>query len=273
MLLGSGLVLKLVASNYKAFIATQGATVLAADSLPIVPAPKINKVELDRAMQGLLAEYSNVSISVTYKDLTTGRTFHYGSDDTMVAASVPKVLTAAYYLKQVDEGKRSLSDSVGGASARQQLRNLIVVSDNAAWVALDRALGAKNLESFAKDTGLKNYRHSTNSLTSDDMVTLLQKIYRGNLLSRENTDLLLSYMADANYTQYIVAAVPDDSKTYHKVGFLEDRVLDVAIVDNGRFPYLLAIFTEAKGGTFNFIEVTNFIHAATEIIHKPYEIR
>ncbi len=271
LLVGSQVVLSQLANGQQSFIQTNGQVLAVSDSMPIRPAPKINKQRLDKTMAELLAGQSGLNVSVSYKDLTTGRTFHYGTSNSFVAASVTKLLTASLYLKQVDDGKRSLNDNVAGANAKELLRRLIVVSDNAAWVALDKSLGAGNLESFARENGLKQYKHSNNTLSSDDVLTLLQKIYRGDMLSKSSRDLLLSYMSLANYRQYIVAALASDVTVYHKIGFLEDRVHDAAIVDNGRFPYLLVIFTEAKNSTLNFISTTDLIHDITESVNAPYD--
>jgi beta-lactamase class A len=271
LLAGSQLILSQLATAQKAFIQTTGAIIASSDSIPIRLGPNINKQQLDQKIGELISDNSDLNISVSYKDISSGRTFHYGTNKSFVAASVSKLLTASYYLSEVDKGNRSLNDTIAGSNAKTLLRNLIVVSDNAAWVALDKSLGAGNLENFAVASGLQNYKHSNNTLTSDDVLALLNKIYRGGLLSRANTDLLLSYMQQANYRQYIVASLPSDATVYHKVGFLEDRLHDTAIVDNGRFPYILVIFTESKNGMFDFVSATSLAHDITETINSPYE--
>ena len=96
--------------------------------------------------------------------------------------------------------------------------------------------------------GMNSYDPDNNLITSDDLALLLTRLYQGKLINQQHTDLLLSYMAKADYTQYIGDVIPSGTKFYHKVGFLDDRVMDAAIIDNGRHPYVLVIFTKDDSG-------------------------
>jgi hypothetical protein len=48
-----------------------------------------------------------------------------------------------------------------------------------------------------------------------------------------------------------VASIPAGVKVYHKAGWLDDRVHDAAIIDNGKHPYVLVIFTKDISGDYN----------------------
>ena len=194
---------------------------------------------------------SNLDISVSITDLQTGKKYHYGDSSSFTAASVGKLVTAAAFLHQVDQGRSSLDQPVGGTTAREELRLMIVNSDNTAWHNMEMVVGVSNQQTYATSISLTSYDANANTISSDDVAKLLSKLAKGSLLSDSSTNLLLGYMQQANYRGYIVAAIPDGITVYHKVGLLEDRVHDVAIVKKGDRSYAVAIFTKS-GGAYNF---------------------
>jgi beta-lactamase class A len=108
-------------------------------------------------------------------------------------------------------------------------------------------LGFNQLQFYANSVGLSSFQSVANTVTSNDMATLLEQLYEGQLLNSINTQLLLSYMKQANYRQYIVPAVPSDDTIYHKVGLYEDNVDDEAIIVNGKKAFAIVIFTNGNG--------------------------
>lgn len=269
--LTGGWLLKIAADAEAAVLDTENSIIAAEIIGPFKPKPKIDQARLESEIGQLISSNSGLDISVSYRDLTTNKQLHYGNSDAYGAASVTKLITAIYYLNQVDAGKRSLSDAVGGRTAQEQIRLLIEISDNAAWELLDGVLGGGNLESYASSVGLKQFDHNINRVSADDIALLLEKLYRGQLLTESNTNLLLGHLKKANYRQYIVAAVPSSSDIYHKVGYLGDRVHDAAIIDNQKFPYVLVVFTKSKSGGYDFISGGNLIKAITKSVQKTYD--
>ena len=59
--------------------------------------------------------------------------------------------------------------------------------------------------------------------------------------------LQLSYLSQANYRNYIVAAVPAGDQVYHKVGINDDTLNDAAIIKQGDKYVVLVIFTNGNG--------------------------
>jgi beta-lactamase class A len=151
------------------------------------------------------------------------------------------------YLQQLEQGKYSLSDSLGDYSSEYQLEQLINQSNNDSWAFFNDALGFPAQETYAHSLGLASFSTKTNSLSPNDMTTLLYQLYTGKLLTKEHTDLILSYMKDTNEEGYIPAALPASTTVYHKTGLLDDNVHDGAIVDDGTHTYVLTIFSNGKG--------------------------
>ena len=193
---------------------------------------------------------SNLEVGVSIIDLANGARYDYGLGDTeYIAASTTKLLSASLFLHDVEQGQASLSQPLDDSTAQAEMQKMIVISDDDAWEAFNDLLGHPALLQYAKSLGMNSYDPDNNTITSDDLALLLERLYQGKLLNSQHTNLLLGYMAQADYTQYIGAVMPAGMKFYHKVGFLDDRVMDAAIIDNGKHPYVLVIFTKDPSGT------------------------
>ncbi len=209
---------------------------------------------------------STLETGVSIIDLTTSKAYHYGLSDTpYVAASTTKLLSASLFLRSVEQGKARLDEPLGTSIASDQLKKMIVSSDNDAWQAFNDQLGHPALQSYADSLGLLAYDPTTNLITPDDVALLLAKLYQGKLLNSQHTKLLLSYMRQANETMYIGAAIPSGVEFYHKAGYLDDRAMDGAIIDNGKHPYVLVIFTKSPSGSYDQATGDRLFHDITTV--------
>jgi len=199
------------------------------------------------AIESLVSQNADLDMSVALTDLQTGKTYHYGDDASYTAASVGKLITAATFLNNVEKGTASLNDPVGGTTAQEEIRLMLVKSDNTAWKNMENTVHFSGQQAYAESIGINSYTASTNTISSSDIALLLTKLSSGKLFNDEHTQLVLGYMQQANYRQYIVAAIPSDVTVYHKVGFLEDRLHDAAIIKKGDRSYVLVIFSKSTG--------------------------
>ncbi len=208
---------------------------------------------------------SNLEVGVSIIDLTNSQRYDYGLGDTeYIAASTTKLLSASLFLHDVEQGQDSLSQPLGDSTAQAEMQKMIVISDDDAWEDFNNLLGHPALLQYARSLGMNSYDPDNNTITSDDLALLLERLYQGKLLNTQHTNLLLGYMAKADYTQYIGAVIPSGVKFYHKIGFLDDRVMDAAIIDNGRHPYVLVIFTkDPSGDSYNQTEGAEVFHDIT----------
>jgi beta-lactamase class A len=189
-----------------------------------------------------------IKFSVSAAPVSTDQVQLIGVDGPLNAASTAKVLTAIFYVKQVEAGHLSLNQTIGGKTAKRQLKLMLQQSDDSAWVTLNEALGHSNLEQYANSIGLNSYRAATNSISSVDLSTLLKDLVAGRLLNSADTDRLLAYMQNTNYEDFISPAVPGGYQIYHKVGIDEDCLNDTAIIvsPDGR-AFVLTIMTNGQG--------------------------
>lgn len=231
----------------------------------------VNYTNMGTSIDEILAKYSGMQVSVTVTDLSNDKSFHYGVDESYVAASTTKVITSIVFLQQVETGEQSLTEFINGESAQSLLQRMIVNSDNDAWKTLNSHLGYDTLQTWGQYMGLNSYDSTANTINTDDLALVLTKLYKGELIDTTNTRQLLAYMKEANRTEYIVNAVPSSVNVYHKAGWLDDRAHDAAIIDDGKHKYVLVIFSKVDGfydpqiGQLLFKDITDATLKAFEI--------
>lgn len=163
------------------------------------------------------------------------------------AASIGKLITAASYLHLVDSKQASLSQSIDGHNTRYWLNLMLVKSDDVAWQNLNTFVTHAGLTNYATTIGLTQYDADADNFPAADAAILLHKLQNGTLLSPSSRQLMLGWLATANYRSYIVPAVPAGSTVYHKVGFDGDNLHDAAIIRHGDKSLVLVIFTNGHG--------------------------
>jgi len=221
-------------------------------------------------IRSLIATDHSDTIGVVIENVKTGAVTRYGATSQFVAASTEKVLSAITYYHLVEKGVLSLNDTVGPYPASYQLRQMINQSNNDSWNAIDDALGGNDeLQAYATSIGLQ-YNVDGNLMSTQDMATLLRKLYSGQLLNADHTKELLSYMQNTNDETLVSSVLPAGLAIYHKYGELVDsktNVLhDAAIVTDGSNAYAIVIYTDGKTGAAARTEtVTQIARAALTV--------
>jgi beta-lactamase class A len=180
-------------------------------------------------------------------------------------ASTVKVAVAALYLAQVDNGRRSLDDTINGQSARSLMRRMLVHSDNRATDILLADLGGPDaVHDWLQANGIKGLRvdrtisellrskrdlwDRRDSSTPVAMVDLLKRIYKAELIKPESRNFLLDLMAQCQTGRNRMKALLPGVPIEHKTGTLDGLTDDVGFITmpDGR-RVAVAIFT--RGGT------------------------
>jgi beta-lactamase class A len=209
----------------------------------------------------LISAHPELSMSVVAAPHES-RLVQLGALETFDAASTAKLLTATDYLHHVARGQATLNTVIDGQTADYWLKIMIINSDDTAWTALNNYLGHDDLRAYAKSIGITDYAPETNSLSARDITNILQKLYDFKLLNSSNRALLLSFMSQANFREFTVAAVPASMKVYHKIGIDDDSVHDALIIANGSKSICLTIFTNGHG-TYNWDERKTLMQTIT----------
>ena len=238
---------------------------------PVKKAKAPDIAGLTNSINQITAQHSDLDTSIAITDLQTNKTYQYGDTAAYTAASINKLVTAMAYINKVEQGNATLSQYVGGEPAQTQIEKALVNSDNAAWESFytSRQLSCAAHNEYAQSIGLTSYDCVSNVISASDVALLLTRLYKGELASKTHTDLILGYLKQANYREYIVSAVPNNLTVYHKVGYLTDRVHDGAIVTDSKDSYVLVIFTKATG-TYNTPAAIKLFQDITKATTKTF---
>ncbi len=198
-------------------------------------------------------------------DLTTGDSISFNGERPFPMASTMKIAVAAAYLADVDAGRRSLDDSVGGVTAARLMDSMITRSDNRATDLLLSMLGGPGaVDGWLRRHGLtgirvdrtiaqllsarRDLRDIRDSSTPTAMLGLLRLIDRGSALKPESRWLLLDMMARCRTgSNRIRGILPAGAKVENKTGTLNGYTGDVGFLTlpDGR---RIAVAFFARGG-------------------------
>jgi beta-lactamase class A len=207
----------------------------------------------------------SANLGVAALDLSTGEVISVNGHDAFPMASTVKVAVAANYLSQVEFGRRTLDDRIGGTTARSLLDRMITHSDNHATDLLIRNLGGPSvIQSWLSQQGVSGIRFDRtiarlladkrdlfdvrDSSTPIAMVQLLQRLDSGKMLKPFGRSYLLDLMARcATGKNRMRALLPMGTKVEHKTGTLNNYTSDVGFITlpDGR---RLAVAFFARGG-------------------------
>src|SRR3954471_18060444 len=133
-------------------------TVLALAAQPAVAASSPNLLSLEQQLNSMVAGKS-ADVGIAALDLNSGETVSIKGNTPFPMASTVKVAVAALYLAQVDNGRRSLDDSINGQSARSLMARMLIHSDNRATDILLKDLGGPTaVQTWLRDNGLTGLR-------------------------------------------------------------------------------------------------------------------
>ncbi len=181
-------------------------------------------------------------------DLATGATVSFNGDRAFPMASTMKVAVAAVYLSQVDAGRRSLDDTIGGISAGRLIDLMITRSNNRATDLLLASLGGPAvIDGWLRTHGLsgirvdrtiaqllrdrRDLRDVRDSSTPAAMLGLLRLVDTGNVLRPESRALLMDMMRRCETgSNRIRALLPPTARVENKTGTLNGYTGDVGFL-------------------------------------------
>jgi beta-lactamase class A len=222
----------------------------------------------DRLRPLIAAHRGEVAVAV--KHLGNGVNFYHRADEPMPTASLIKVAVMAEAYQQAHDGKIRLSDpvtlrkedKVPGSGVLTDnfsdgvtfplldaVRLMISVSDNTATnLVLDRiGLGATaarmeawgfpntrlHAKVFRRDTSLspeRSERFGLGSTTAREMVGLLEKLHRGELVSAEASKAMLGHLKKCDDRDKLVRFLPPGTVVAHKTGSVSDARTDAGLI-------------------------------------------
>jgi len=231
---------------------------------PAVAASTPSLTNLEQQLSELVANKS-ADVGIAALDLNSGETVSIKGNTPFPMASTVKVAIAALYLAQVDNGRRSLDDTINGQPVRTLMRRMLIFSDNHAADILFKDVGGPHaVQAWLQDNGIKGVHvdrtiaellqskrdlfDRRDSSTPVAMVELLRRIYKAQLIKPDSRNYLLDIMAQCetgkNRMKWLL---PSGTLVEHKTGTLTGLADDVGFITlpDGR-PVVVAIFT--RGG-------------------------
>lgn len=225
-------------------------------------------LDIDRNLDGVMG--------VAIVDLTDGHKYLLHANDVYPQASSIKICVLAELYRQAQQGKLRLtdlytvnpadlvpdSDIMGGLTpgiTQITLRDLatmmVAVSDNSATNVLIDRVGMDNVNAFLNAQGLRDTRlrrkmmdlkaaaeGRENVSTPNEMLNLLQALYRGEILNKEMTADFFKVLA-THKDSWIPRNLPEDLKIADKPGALEGVRNDSGVIFVDKRPFVLCVMT------------------------------
>jgi beta-lactamase class A len=222
-------------------------------------------------------------MGVAVLDLTDGRILLRNADRVFPAASSIKIAILLELYRQDQEaragakGKAKLNDSytfdpkdlvedsqimagltpgVTGVTNRDLAQFMVAVSDNAATNVLIDRVGMQNVNATMRNLGLTKTmlrrkmmdiaaarRGDENVATPQEMVRLLEMIYKGKALNKELTDELIKQLKTLKKDSYLSYELPAAVELADKPGTLDGVRNDSGIVFAQNRPFAISVMT------------------------------
>ncbi|MDD2805721.1 MAG: class A beta-lactamase-related serine hydrolase [Elusimicrobiales bacterium] len=252
-------------------------------------------------LEKLSRSYSG-RVGIYIKDLETGKTWDYNSKRQFPSASLIKVPIMAAIFEKIKAGQLSLdtqirltrSGRVGGSGSLKWVRDgtslsvmeiiykMITESDNTATKMLIDAVGMDYLAAGFRALGLERTNitpegmslssrpvRRENYTTAREMGSLLERIYAGELVSREASEFMLDVLKHTKSRSRLRKGLPLGWEIGHKTGLLRRNCHDVGIVFSPRGDFVIAVLTSEAP---NYTVAKNFIAKVAKLTYQYYKI-
>ncbi len=185
------------------------------------------------------------------------------SSQKMKGASLIKLPVVAVFYNLVEDGVYSLDDQPAGSPMGNLAEIALSQSDNESWQILENEIGEAKINSLMFEWGMKDTDLTDNLTTAEDISLFFTKLYKGEILSEEYKNKMLSDLTDTIYEGQIPAGVPEGIRVAHKVGYLDDVVSDAGIVYFPDNHYVLVIMSDQTNPSVakqKFPEIVNELY-------------
>ena len=237
----------------------------------------ILEAKLDAAVREVESGLDGV-LGIAFKDLESGRTLFFNERETFPQASSIKIAVLYEVFKQAEEGRLDLEEflpleegrKVGGSGVLFRLGRprlslsvhdlavlMIVLSDNTATNLLIDKVGMESVNKRLEGMGLRKTRlrrrmmdlqaaaeGRENVSTPFEMMTLLERIWKGGLLAEPYRKEMLDVLAiPKDLPGPLREGVPEEVAVAEKPGELEAVRCDSGLVLLPGRPYVLSVMT------------------------------
>ncbi|HWO07334.1 MAG TPA: serine hydrolase [Candidatus Paceibacterota bacterium] len=215
-------------------------------------------------------EEEGARVSLYLEFLNTGANISINPDVYIWPASLAKVPLAMAVMKKVERGEWELTDKLvlmevdrdihsGDANdpllehplgtrftIDELLKELLANSDNTAYRILLRNVHNDDVDEVIQELGLGALFTPEGRMSAKEYSRILRALYTSSFLSREHSQMLLSYLDESSFNDFLAREIPPDVPFPHKYGEnLSLRVFaDSGIVYIPKRPYLVSVMVE-----------------------------
>jgi beta-lactamase class A len=224
------------------------------------------------------------------KDLGSNTVFKHNADTEFYAASLYKIPIAAAVMKEIEKGKLSLDSTatylpydyssgtgvIGSYTHGIEIRigdilsELLKNSDNTAQNILLRTLTYKNVseafDSLVPDKDISTF-YRYNLSTPEEVGLVIEKLYYGDYIKKENSNYLFDLMTDTSFEDRIKPYLREDLKFSHKIGSWPDTWHDCGVVSSkeGEKEVIVCLMSQ-KASFENFINASKMTAEFVNVI-------
>jgi beta-lactamase class A len=256
---------------------------------PAGPSRAIDWRRAESRIRSILGGAGGVRFGLVIKDLGTGRLIEHNARARFASASLVKIPILITLYKDLSDERIRPSEGpvfreelrIGGSGVLKGERSGVKVnlrdlchlmlqhSDNTATNILADLVGQDHVTSICRDFGWRHTdmvrpvmalelrrRGIENWTTPKEMAEMLEKMHRGELVSRKASDEMLRLMLNPPIDDRIPRYLPRGIDIIHKTGLIHDNAHDVGIVYlPGNQAVLISAFADSIGNDYRSAKI------------------
>lgn len=252
---------------------------------------------LRNKVKEMVEEFGEESVSLYIEYLNTGANISINQDLYIWPASLTKVPLALAVMKKIEEGKWKFdnelvlmpgdADSKSGDSENplseyptgtrftieKLLEELLINSDNTAYYILLRNMHKDELKQVMDAIGLESLFNAEGRMSAKEYARVLRSLYTASFLSRDNSQMILKWLDEAKFNDFISYDINKLVPLPHKFG--QDDLLkvysDAGIVYAPNRPYIISITVQGRKDEPHEIEKERVSVFMREISRVTYD--
>lgn len=245
---------------------------------------------LRQELRELVQKEGSDSITLYFEFLNTGANISINPNLAVWPASWPKVPMALVAMKKIEKGEWTLDNELvlfeedrdlkygelfkkpigTRLTIETLLREMLARSDNTAYKIFLRNIDFNELNKVIVEVGIEDLFKENGTVSAKEYARLFRALYTSSFLSRQYSERILEWLAEAEFKDFLAAGIPPEAKFAHKFGIDRDAraYLDAGIVYMSNRPYLLSVAVKGTGAADEEERVKNLMKIIGE---KTYE--
>jgi beta-lactamase class A len=219
-------------------------------------------------MKELVQKYQKEGhrVGLYFEFLNTGANVSINQDERFWPASLSKMPTVLAVMKKIEDGEWKLSNELVLFSEDQDerfgevyknkpgtrisiedlLKETLINSDNTSHRMLVRNLSSEDYTDIFTALGMEALFDENYDITAKEYSRIFRALYTASYLNRENSQTILSWLAQTPFQDFLQEGISSDVLFSHKIG--EVIFLDSGIVYVPNRPYLITVMVEVGEG-------------------------